>query len=145
MPACSTIFSTVTWCAQQGHVRRYRHRPGRAYSGPLTRGQQKILRLGVVRRRRGTAAAPCGCGKANDPSNAAVRTTRRYRIVEMAVEVGMDEATAETWRAEPRSKVTFDMEDVGRGVVKLTVTHDGFSPGQRARPSRRAGPPCCRV
>jgi len=32
---------------------------------------------------------------------------------------------------EPRSKVTFDMEDVGRGVVKLTVTHDGFSPRSR--------------
>ena len=48
-----------------------------------------------------------------------------------AAEVGMDEATAEAWRAEPRSKVTFDMQDVGRGVVKLTVTHDGFTPGSR--------------
>jgi uncharacterized protein YndB with AHSA1/START domain len=48
---------------------------------------------------------------------------------EWAAEVGMDEATACAWRAEPRSKVTFDIEDVGRGVVKLTVTHDGFSPG----------------
>jgi hypothetical protein len=49
-----------------------------------------------------------------------------------AAEVGMDEATAEAWRTEPLSKVTFDMEDVGRGVIKLTVTHDGFSPGSRA-------------
>ena len=48
-----------------------------------------------------------------------------------AAEVGMDEATAKAWRAEPRSKVTFDMQDVGRGVVKLTVTHDGFPPGSR--------------
>ena len=48
-----------------------------------------------------------------------------------AVEVGMDEATAETWRAERRSKVTFNVEDVGRGVVKLTVTHGAFSPGSR--------------
>jgi uncharacterized protein YndB with AHSA1/START domain len=48
-----------------------------------------------------------------------------------AAEVGMDEATAKAWRAEPRSKVTFDLQDVGRGVVKLTVTHDGFSPGSR--------------
>jgi uncharacterized protein YndB with AHSA1/START domain len=41
----------------------------------------------------------------------------------------MDEATADAWRAEPRSKVAFDIEDVGKGVVKLTVVHDGFSPG----------------
>src|SRR5579859_6877789 len=48
---------------------------------------------------------------------------------EWAVAVGMDEATAAIWRAEPRSKVAFDIEDVGHGVVKLTVTHDGFEPG----------------
>ena len=41
----------------------------------------------------------------------------------------MDKATADTWRAEPRSKVTFDIEDVGKGVAKLTVVHDGFPPG----------------
>ena len=41
----------------------------------------------------------------------------------------MDDATAEVWRAEPRSKVAFDIEDVGHGVVKLTVVHDGFKPG----------------
>jgi uncharacterized protein YndB with AHSA1/START domain len=48
---------------------------------------------------------------------------------EWAAEVGMDEATADAWRAEPRSKVAFDIEDVGHGVVKLTVVHDGFEPG----------------
>ena len=48
---------------------------------------------------------------------------------EWATEVGMDEATADTWRAEPRSKVAFDIEDVGHGTVKLTVVHDGFEPG----------------
>jgi uncharacterized protein YndB with AHSA1/START domain len=48
---------------------------------------------------------------------------------EWAVEVGMDEATADVWRAEPRSKVAFEIEDVGHGVVKLTVVHDGFEPG----------------
>ena len=48
---------------------------------------------------------------------------------EWAAEVGMNEATAEAWRAEPRSKVAFDIEDVGHGVVKLTVVHDGFEPG----------------
>jgi uncharacterized protein YndB with AHSA1/START domain len=48
---------------------------------------------------------------------------------EWAAEVGMDEVTAETWRAEPRSKVAFDIEDVGHGTAKLTVVHDGFEPG----------------
>lgn len=40
----------------------------------------------------------------------------------------MDEDTADTWRAEPRSKVAFDIEDVGRGTSRLTVVHDGFEP-----------------
>jgi uncharacterized protein YndB with AHSA1/START domain len=48
---------------------------------------------------------------------------------EWAAEVGMDEATAAAWRAEPRSKVAFDIEDVGHGTAKLTVVHDGFEPG----------------
>ncbi len=46
-----------------------------------------------------------------------------------AAAVGMDEATAALWRAEPRSKVAFDIADVGHGTTKLTVTHDGFAPG----------------
>ena len=41
----------------------------------------------------------------------------------------MDDATAEVWRAEPRSRVAFDIEEVGRGTVKLTVVHDGFETG----------------
>lgn len=48
---------------------------------------------------------------------------------EWAAAVGMDEATADAWRAEPRSQVAFDIEDVEHGVVKLTVTHGGFSAG----------------
>jgi uncharacterized protein YndB with AHSA1/START domain len=48
---------------------------------------------------------------------------------EWAAGVGMDEATADAWRAEPRSKVSFDIEDAGHDVVKLTVVHDGFEPG----------------
>jgi uncharacterized protein YndB with AHSA1/START domain len=47
---------------------------------------------------------------------------------EWAREVGMDEATADAWRAEPRSTVTFDIESAWHGVVKLTVTHGDFSP-----------------
>ena len=41
---------------------------------------------------------------------------------------GIDEHAAADWRAEPRSKVAFDLEDAGPGVVKLTVVHDGFGP-----------------
>jgi uncharacterized protein YndB with AHSA1/START domain len=48
---------------------------------------------------------------------------------EWAVQVGMDEATADAWRAEPRSTVAFDIEETGHGVVKLMVVHDGFQPG----------------
>lgn len=48
---------------------------------------------------------------------------------EWAAEVGMDETTADIWRAEHRSKVAFEIEDVGHGVVELTVLHDGFEPG----------------
>jgi uncharacterized protein YndB with AHSA1/START domain len=48
---------------------------------------------------------------------------------EWAAEVGMDDATAAVWRAECRSKVAFDIEDVGFGTAKLTVIHDGFEPG----------------
>jgi len=60
---------------------------------------------------------------------------------EWAVEVGMDEATLRRWRAEPRSKVTFDVEEVGRGVVKLTMVHDGFSPGSEVLPAVSQGWP----
>jgi uncharacterized protein YndB with AHSA1/START domain len=48
---------------------------------------------------------------------------------EWAAKVGMDESTADAWRAGPRSKVSYDIEDIGHGVVKLTVVHDGFTPG----------------
>ena len=42
---------------------------------------------------------------------------------------GIAEETAASWRAEPRSKVAFDIEETGPGVVKLTVVHDGFGQG----------------
>ena len=48
---------------------------------------------------------------------------------EWAAAHGIDEATAATWRAEPRSKVAFDIEETGEGVIKLTVVHDGFELG----------------
>jgi len=46
-----------------------------------------------------------------------------------AAKVGMDGVTLDAWRAEPRSKVAYDIEDVGHGVARLTVVHDGFEPG----------------
>jgi uncharacterized protein YndB with AHSA1/START domain len=60
---------------------------------------------------------------------------------EWAAEVGMDEATADIWRAEPRSKVTVDMEDIGNGVARLIVVHDGFSPGSSVRQAISEGWP----
>ena len=58
-----------------------------------------------------------------------------------ATEVGMDEVTADAWRAEPRSKVAFDIADTGHGVVKLTVVHDGFEPGGPVPPAISEGWP----
>ncbi len=60
---------------------------------------------------------------------------------EWAAAVGMDEATAATWRAEPRSKVAFDIQDAGHGVARLTVTHDGFAPGSAVLPAISEGWP----
>jgi uncharacterized protein YndB with AHSA1/START domain len=60
---------------------------------------------------------------------------------EWADAVGMDEATAAAWRAEPRSKVAFDIEDVGHGTARLTVTHDGFAPGSAVLPAISDGWP----
>ncbi len=48
---------------------------------------------------------------------------------EWVAEVGMDAATADAWRAGPRSTVTYDIEPVGPGAAKLTVTHSGFTAG----------------
>ncbi|GAA0400550.1 hypothetical protein GCM10009530_60490 [Microbispora corallina] len=47
---------------------------------------------------------------------------------EMGAATGMDEETLARLTAEPRSKVTFDIEPVEEGV-RLTVVHDGFEPG----------------
>jgi uncharacterized protein YndB with AHSA1/START domain len=52
-----------------------------------------------------------------------------------------DEATVAAWRAEPRSKVAFDIEEAGEGVVKLTVVHDGFAPGSAVLEGVRSGWP----
>ena len=64
----------------------------------------------------------------SDPHNRLAYTWHTF-TPEWAATVGMDEATAAAWRAGPRSKVTYDIDDIGHGVVRLTVVHDGFQPG----------------
>ena len=50
---------------------------------------------------------------------------------EWAALVGLSDETAAAWRAEPRSKVAFDIEQRDPAVTRLTVTHDGFAPGSQ--------------
>ena len=47
-----------------------------------------------------------------------------------AERVGFPKAFLERVAAEPRSKVAFEIDDLG-GFVKLTVIHDGFEPGSK--------------
>ncbi|MDJ1132275.1 ArsR/SmtB family transcription factor [Streptomyces iconiensis] len=51
---------------------------------------------------------------------------------EFARSVGLDDEVYLKLSSERRSKVTFDLEPVGR-LVKLTVTHEGFEPGSTVR------------
>ncbi|MEU9649012.1 metalloregulator ArsR/SmtB family transcription factor [Streptomyces sp. NPDC048110] len=46
---------------------------------------------------------------------------------------GIDDETLAGLSAERRSKVAFDIEDLGGGSVKLTVVHDGFEPCSTVR------------
>ncbi|GDY31012.1 hypothetical protein GTS_26450 [Gandjariella thermophila] len=52
-------------------------------------------------------------------------------VPELGEKFGWSEERRETLAAEPRSKVTFEIEDLGQ-QVKLTVIHDGFEPGSTA-------------
>ncbi len=58
-----------------------------------------------------------------------------------AERVGLAPEAAGAWRAEPRSKVTFALEDTGSGVVKLTVVHDGFGADSVVLPAISEGWP----
>lgn len=64
----------------------------------------------------------------SDPYRRLVYTWHSF-TPEWVAEVGMDEQTAEAWRAEERSTVAYNIEDVGNGVTKLMVVHYGFSDG----------------
>jgi uncharacterized protein YndB with AHSA1/START domain len=48
---------------------------------------------------------------------------------ELAKRFGWDEDLLTRLAAEPRSKVTFTLDEEAAQVVKLTVVHDGFAPG----------------
>jgi uncharacterized protein YndB with AHSA1/START domain len=60
---------------------------------------------------------------------------------EWAAKVGMDETTLQSWRAEPRSEVAIDIDDVGHGVSKLTLVHQNFQPGSAVREAISQGWP----
>jgi uncharacterized protein YndB with AHSA1/START domain len=55
--------------------------------------------------------------------------------------VGMDDATATAWRAEPRSTVAFDIESDDKGVARLTVVHGPFGPASQVLLGISAGWP----
>ena len=73
-----------------------------------------------------------------DPAQVVLEADRYRRLAytwhtftpEWARAYDVDDATLAAFAAEPRSRVTFDIEDLG-GMVKLTVTHDGFDPGSQ--------------
>jgi uncharacterized protein YndB with AHSA1/START domain len=60
---------------------------------------------------------------------------------ELAERFGWDQDFLAKIAGEPRSTVTFDIEPAGDGVVKLTVTHDGFAPGSTVAEMVGAGWP----
>jgi hypothetical protein len=67
---------------------------------------------------------------------------RWHRVTpEWTAEVGMNEATAAKWRAEPLSKLSVDIEDVGNAVVKLALVHDGVETGGEILPPISEGWP----
>jgi uncharacterized protein YndB with AHSA1/START domain len=76
----------------------------------------------------------------SDPPHRLVFTWHAV-TAEWAAAVGMDEVAAQTWRAEVRSKVAYDLQDVGDDVAKLTVTHDAFAPGSAVLPAITEGWP----
>ena len=59
---------------------------------------------------------------------------------EFAERLGLTEDARERIAAEPRSKVTFDIEPLG-DLVKLTVIHDGFDAGSLVAPMVSEGWP----
>lgn len=61
-----------------------------------------------------------------------------HTFVPELTELGIDADTVEKAAAERRSKVTFEIEPVDNGMVKLTVTHDDFPAESTVRGSSPA-------
>jgi len=59
---------------------------------------------------------------------------------ELATVIDLSDELLATFAAEPRSKVTFDIEPAG-DAVKLTVVHDDFEPGSQVAESVSGGWP----
>jgi uncharacterized protein YndB with AHSA1/START domain/DNA-binding transcriptional ArsR family regulator len=72
----------------------------------------------------------------NDPAQVVLESEPYRRLAyswhtftpELSDALDLSDEVREQIAAEPRSKVTFDIEPLG-DVVKLTVVHDGFEPG----------------
>ena len=60
---------------------------------------------------------------------------------EWAAAVGLEPEAAAAWRAEPRSRVGYDLEATPEGVTRLTVAHGGFVPGSVVLPNIAEGWP----
>ena len=76
--------------------------------------------------RRGVV--PLRLGEESDPYRRLAYTWHTF-TPDWAARHGFDEAAAAAWRAEPRSRVAFDIEETTAGVVKLTMVQDDFEPG----------------
>ncbi|MFJ9641943.1 SRPBCC family protein [Streptomyces sp. NPDC004244] len=48
---------------------------------------------------------------------------------EWAAAVGVDEELRAELAAQPRTKVTYEIEPVGDALTRLTIRHEGFEPG----------------
>ncbi|MEU1869497.1 uncharacterized protein YndB with AHSA1/START domain/DNA-binding transcriptional ArsR family regulator [Streptomyces ambofaciens] len=86
----------------------------------------------VWRERKAETADPEQVVLESDPFRRLAYTWHTF-TPEWAEANGIDDATLARLSAERRSKVAFDIEDLGGGSVKLTVVHDGFEPGSTAR------------
>jgi hypothetical protein len=51
------------------------------------------------------------------------------------------QATPAKWSAEPLSRVSVDIEDVGNGMGKLALVHDDFETGSEILPAVSEGWP----
>ena len=85
----------------------------------------------------------------SDPAMVILESDRPRRLTytwhtftpEWAAAVGLDSEAAAAWRAEPRSRVAYDLEQTPEGVTRLTIVHDGFAPGSVVLPNIAQGWP----